>query len=105
MATLLTNEDGEADSTGELHRKYIAFDLDPNVVVKNYREGKKILYGDGTQPVVLETAGVEDPRALVVTYGDEEVRFSAVQRLREAFPQVPIITRYTALLYRPASSS
>ena len=74
-------------------RKYIAFDLDPNVVVKNFRDGKRVLYGDGSQPLVLKTAGVENPKVIVVTYDDEHERFGAVQRLHEAFPESEIITR------------
>ena len=29
--------------------KYIAFDLDPTLVVKGFKENKRILYGDGSQ--------------------------------------------------------
>lgn len=29
--------------------KYIAFDLDPNLVVKGFKDKKRILYGDGSQ--------------------------------------------------------
>jgi hypothetical protein len=86
--------DGPVEQDGlDLQRKYVAFDLDPNIVVRNYKEGKSVLYGDGSLPLVLETAGVERPRALVVTYSSESTRFAAVQRLREAFPEVPIIAR------------
>lgn len=74
-------------------RKYIAFDLDPNIVVKNFREGKRVLYGDGSQPLVLKTAGVENPKVIVVTYEAEHDRYGAVQRLHEAFPRCTIITR------------
>lgn len=93
MARILdTRSDGTTDS--KIQRNYLAFDLDPNVVVENFKQGKNVLYGDGSLPQVLETAGVQDPKALVITYAEEEKRFGAVQRLREAFPDVTIITRY-----------
>ena len=73
--------------------KYVAFDLDPNLVVKGFKEGKRVLFGDGSQPPVLSTAGIENPRAFVVTYTDPELCFKSVERLREAFPSTPILTR------------
>jgi len=85
MTTLNSNYDREV--------KYIAFDLDPNLVVKGFKEGKKVLYGDGSQPPVLSTAGIETPRAVVVTYSDPELCFKSVERLREAYPSTPILTR------------
>lgn len=90
---LFTSERIVAPEGKNVPRKYIAFDLDPNVVVKNFREGKRVLYGDGSQPLVLQTAGVENPKAIIVTYDDEHERFGAVQRLHEAFPESEIITR------------
>ena len=73
--------------------KSVAFDLDPNVVVKGFREGKQVLYGDGSQPAVLATSGISSPRAFAVTYSDPEMCFKAVERLRESFPTVPIFVR------------
>jgi hypothetical protein len=73
--------------------QYVAFDLDPNVVIKGYRQGKRVLYGDGCQPLVLLTAGVQSPRAFVVTYIEQNERVKAVEKLRQAFPYTPIISR------------
>lgn len=96
--------------------KYIAFDLDPTLVVKGFKDNKRILYGDGSQvrhylliamsiyaviptfnalqPMVLATAGVSSPSMFVVTYGDSEQSVKAVERLRQAFPEVPILARF-----------
>eukprot|EP00607_Mallomonas_marina_P010758 CAMPEP_0182421836 /NCGR_PEP_ID=MMETSP1167-20130531/7354_1 /TAXON_ID=2988 /ORGANISM="Mallomonas Sp, Strain CCMP3275" /LENGTH=832 /DNA_ID=CAMNT_0024599371 /DNA_START=104 /DNA_END=2602 /DNA_ORIENTATION=+ len=73
--------------------KYMAFDLDPDVVVRGSRNGYSVMYGDGSEPLVLQTAGVTAPRALVVTYDDDEICTKSVQRLRYTFPGVPIISR------------
>lgn len=81
--------------------KVVAFDLDPNTVVKGYREGKLVLYGDGSQPGVLSTAGISTPRAFAVTYSDPELCFKAVERLRESFPTVPIFVRYVSRFAAP----
>jgi Kef-type K+ transport system membrane component KefB/voltage-gated potassium channel Kch len=73
--------------------KYLAFDLDPTLVMQGYKNGYRILYGDGSQPQVLATAGVSAPKAFVVTYAEPEEAFKAVERLRSAFPTVPIVAR------------
>lgn len=78
-----------------------AFDLDPNVVVKGFKDGFDILYGDGTQPSVLRTAGIEATRtkAFVITYYDSNLCLKAVEKLRVAFPQTPIISRVTDISF------
>lgn len=79
--------------TGNKETKYVAFDLDPDVVIRGFKSGKRVLYGDGSQPKVLTTAGIEDPQAFVVTYTDSEQASKAVERLRLAYPSVPILSR------------
>lgn len=73
--------------------EYVGFDLDPEVVINGFRKGQRVLYGDASQPLVLLTAGVQAPRAFVVTYPEQEVRLKTVEKLREAFPDTPIIAR------------
>lgn len=87
---------GCSNSLGDDQRRYeyVAFDLDPSIVVSQYRAGKKILYGDGSQSMVLETAGIDNPKAFVVTYSDEETSLKAVERLHECYPSTPIFARY-----------
>ena len=72
----------------------IAFDLDPDIVTKAYKSGERILYGDGSQPKVLVTAGIENPLAFVVTHAEPDLARESVERLRIAYPSVPIISRY-----------
>lgn len=72
-----------------------AFDLDPNLVIKGYRDGYDILYGDGSQPLVLSTAGIDakKTKAFVVTYNEGDACVKAVMKIRSAFPTTPIISR------------
>lgn len=85
--------------TGNKETKYVAFDLDPDVVIRGFKSGKRVLYGDGSQPKVLTTVGIEDPQAFVVTYADSEQASKAVERLRLAYPSVPILSRYDFALF------
>ena len=73
--------------------KYVAFDLDPDIVIKGFKSGKRVLYGDGSQPKVLTTAGIEDPQAFVVTDSESEQASKAVERLRLAYPSIPSRSR------------
>jgi hypothetical protein len=65
---------------------YVAFDLDPETVVSGFKRGISILYGEGSNPAVLTTAGVRNPRAFVLTSEKFEETMKAVERLRVEFP-------------------
>jgi len=80
------------DSSSE-SLNYLAFDLGPEDVIAGYKNGFKVMYGDGTQQSVLNTAGIENVKAFVVTYGDPELSIKAVEKLHETFPTVPIYAR------------
>eukprot|EP00611_Tribonema_gayanum_P026044 TRINITY_DN609_c0_g1_i1.p1 TRINITY_DN609_c0_g1~~TRINITY_DN609_c0_g1_i1.p1 ORF type:complete len:849 (-),score=251.85 TRINITY_DN609_c0_g1_i1:287-2530(-) len=75
--------------------KFIAFDLNPKRVSESRKKGYPVYYGDGSQPKVIETAGINNPKALVVTYSNHDLAVSAVERLRAAYPLTPIFTRAT----------
>ena len=79
--------------------KYIAFDLDPDRVIDGNKNGFNVMYGDGSEPLVLNTAGIVSPKAVVITYDDNEACFKSVQRLRQAYPNVDIISRYEKYSY------
>ncbi|XP_073024871.1 K(+) efflux antiporter 3, chloroplastic-like isoform X2 [Primulina eburnea] len=69
---------------------YIAFDLDPSVVKASRKLGFPVLYGDGSRPAVLQSAGIGSPKAVMVMYTGKKKTTEAVQRIRLAFPGVPI---------------
>lgn len=52
------------------------------------KSGFRVLYGDGSRPAVLQSAGVSSPKAVMVMYTGEEKTLEAVQRIRLAFPAV-----------------
>ncbi|KAK9942856.1 hypothetical protein M0R45_008501 [Rubus argutus] len=85
---LASGIDGEA-----LGWPYVAFDLDPSVVKASRKLGFPILYGDGSRPAVLQSAGISLPKAVLVMYAARQTTLEAVQRLRLAFPSIPIYAR------------
>lgn len=46
----------------KLAADYVAFDLNPTRVRQSKAQGFPVFYGDGTEPEVLKTAGMEDPK-------------------------------------------
>lgn len=50
--------------------------------------GFPVIYGDGSRPAVLQSAGISSPKAVMVMYRGKERTTEAVQRLRLAFPAV-----------------
>ncbi|VVB07812.1 unnamed protein product [Arabis nemorensis] len=72
---------------------YIGFDLNPSVVKESRKLGFPILYGDGSRPSVLQSAGVSSPKAIMIMYKGKKRTTEAVQRLRLAFPGAPIYAR------------
>lgn len=72
---------------------YVAFDIDLSVVKASRKLGFPVLYGDASRPAVLQSAGISSPRAIMVMYTGKKRTMEAVQRLRLAFPAIPIYAR------------
>lgn len=87
-APLASGSDG--DSVGW---PYVAFDLDPTVVKEAKSRGFPVLYGDGSRPAVLQSAGISSPKAVLVMYPDKTKTSEAVKRIRVSFPAVPIYAK------------
>ncbi|CAL5379317.1 unnamed protein product [Camellia sinensis] len=101
---------------------YVAFDIDPYVVkigmvesvtkrkckshyvlsdvaisyysfIAAWKLGFPVLYGDASRPTVLQSAGISSPKAVMVMFTGKKRTIESVQRLRLAFPAVPIYAR------------
>ncbi|GAA0157380.1 transporter [Lithospermum erythrorhizon] len=72
---------------------FVAFDLDHSVVKASKELGFPVLYGDGSRPAILQSAGISSPRAVMVMYTGRERTLEAVERLRLAFPSIPIYAK------------
>ncbi|XP_057976818.1 K(+) efflux antiporter 3, chloroplastic isoform X2 [Malania oleifera] len=72
---------------------FVAFDIDLSVVKASKELGFPILYGDGSRPAVLQSAGISSPKAVMVMFTGKKRTTEAVQRIRLAFPAVPIYAR------------
>ncbi|KAI7730402.1 hypothetical protein M8C21_025347, partial [Ambrosia artemisiifolia] len=78
---------------GDAGWPFVVFDLDPSVVKASSKLGFPILYGDGSRAAVLQSAGISSPKAVMVMYEGRQRGVEAVERIRLAFPAVPIYAR------------
>ncbi|KAK1439989.1 hypothetical protein QVD17_05814 [Tagetes erecta] len=78
---------------GDAGWPFVAFDLDPSVVKASSQLGFPILYGDGSRAAVLQSAGISSPKAVMVMYEGRQRAVEAVERIRLAFPAIPIYAR------------
>lgn len=70
--------------------KYIAFDLDPGRVSASREAGFRVIFGDGSRTAVLKAAGVEKPKAFVVSSASRTQSVKAVETVHQSFPNVPV---------------
>ncbi|XP_019421720.1 PREDICTED: K(+) efflux antiporter 3, chloroplastic isoform X2 [Lupinus angustifolius] len=93
LANFLGNPLASRGDSGAMGWPYVAFDLDHKVVKAARKIGFPILYGDGSRPDVLQSAGINSPKAIMVMYTGKKKTIEAVQRLRLTFPAIPIYAR------------
>ncbi|XP_074312773.1 K(+) efflux antiporter 3, chloroplastic [Silene latifolia] len=87
-APLASGIDGDA-----MGWPYVAFDQNPAVVKAAKDQGFPVLYGDGSRPLVLQSAGISSPKAVLVMYPEKKKTSEAVKSIRLAYPSVPIYAR------------
>lgn len=72
---------------------YLVLEMNPETVRVQRELGESIAYGDCTRPAVLQHAGIEHARVLVVAISDPASGRGAVQVARQLNPKVRIVVR------------
>lgn len=72
---------------------YIVIDMNPEVVRIEKLNEEHIFYGDAAQAAVLEHAGIQTAKSIVVTAGDPTSAKRIIEVARRLNPQVHIIAR------------
>ena len=111
--------DGTADAKGDKFRVIIAgfgpvgravadaiqpegveitvIELNPNTVQRQVLLGRRIVYGDASNPEVLHSAGIEHADAVVLTMPDEEAMLRACRTVRMIKKDIFLAARANAL--------
>jgi glutathione-regulated potassium-efflux system ancillary protein KefC len=71
----------------------VVLDHDPDEVDTLRKFGFRVYYGDATRLDLLEAAGARQARLLVNAIDDVEASLALVDRVRENFPGLPIVSR------------
>ena len=72
---------------------FIALDIDSERVREAAMAEDNIVYGDAARRVVLQAAGVERAKALVVSYNDTRSAMKILHIMQDNYPRVPVIVR------------
>jgi Kef-type K+ transport system membrane component KefB/voltage-gated potassium channel Kch len=75
--------------------RLVAFDNDPSLAESILMpvEGTAVLFGDGSNPKVIQNHGITEPAAIFVSYENPGRVLSATSRIRAEFPDTPLYTR------------
>lgn len=73
--------------------EYLALDLDPARVREARAAGERVYYGDSAQREILEAAGLEHARMIVVSYDDVGSAVKVIHHARTLRPALPVLVR------------
>lgn len=73
--------------------QFIAIDLDPVRVREARKAGEQVNYGDSTHVDILEAAGLERARALVISFEEPGAALKILENTRRLRPDMPILVR------------
>jgi CPA2 family monovalent cation:H+ antiporter-2 len=72
---------------------YLVLETNPDIVKRERRKGEVITYGDATHPSLLEHAGVEEARILVLAIADPGATRIIIQTAKRINPGLHILAR------------
>jgi CPA2 family monovalent cation:H+ antiporter-2 len=72
---------------------YTVIELNPDTVIRQQKLGRAVVFGDATNPDVLESAGLHTAEAVVLTIPDDEATARACRLIREQRPDIFIGVR------------
>jgi len=72
---------------------YIAIDMDANRVNDASNAGEFVMFGDASRRLVLNAAGLNNAKAVVIAYSDDRASSKVIHVIRESYPDLPVIVR------------
>lgn len=78
---------------GRMEIPFSIIEMNPEVVRRERRRGREVLYGDATRPEVLQHAGIASARVVVFAISDAAATRGGVFLARQLNPRIHIIVR------------
>ena len=72
---------------------FIALDTDPQHVQSATATGETVVFGDAARPEVLQAAGIQRAKALVITFADTRVALAVLAQTQTLRPDLPVLVR------------
>jgi len=72
---------------------YIAIDSNANQVKNYQRQGHNVVFGDVTQPEILNSVGIKNAELIIVTVNEAEAAKSVVEVLHNNHPELKVYAR------------
>ncbi|MFP5344054.1 MAG: cation:proton antiporter [Gammaproteobacteria bacterium] len=72
---------------------FIALDLDPLRVREAREAGDPVSYGDSARRAILEAAGLDKARALIISFNDLAASLKILAQVRRLRPELPVLVR------------
>ena len=82
-----------ADRLDAMGARYTIIEFNPTTVNTQTRLGRSIVFGDASNPEVLESAGIRHADAVILTMPDEDAVLRACQTVRQCNPTAFIAAR------------
>lgn len=76
---------------------YVVVELNPATVVRQNKLGRRFVFGDITNPDVLESAGIHAAEAIILTIPDDDAVLRACRVIRQIAPSIFIAARTSYL--------
>ncbi|MBZ0301524.1 MAG: NAD-binding protein, partial [Anaerolineae bacterium] len=76
-----------------MNRAFVVIEMDQRRVEALQAEGMAVIYGDASQPVVLDTARIDRARLLLVTVPSALVSQAIIAHVRQTNPELHIVAR------------
>jgi CPA2 family monovalent cation:H+ antiporter-2 len=77
----------------KIHSPYIGLDLDAELVRRASLAGECIMYGDPSHPGILNAAGLEHAKVLVISFNDLRATTKILSMVKQKYPNLPILVR------------
>lgn len=79
--------------------EYVLIELDQYRLDEHKRRGRPIIYGDASQPIILESARVQDAQLMLVTLPDITTTYAVIDAVRDMNPHLHIVARVDSVAW------
>src|SRR5579883_462644 len=77
----------------KVHFPYVGIDSDADLVQRASLAGDEVIYGDLSHPEILEKAGVNHAKVVILCLSDHRSTLQSLSMIKQHFPKLPVLVR------------